>query len=117
MSPLKKLIMKSTHAKRFISLLSVIVLAGCAGSTPLEVVQGVFGYVPPPEELTIAEELRSEYERCVKIGQDDNCAQVAFDLVRKVKGLEPRTVPKGVVIILEGDGGHATETTDPETKP
>ncbi len=75
----------------------VVLLSSCG------VVRHLFGYIPPPEETTVSEELRLEFERCEKINKDRNCAQIAFDTVRKVKGLEPRKVPKGVVIILEGD--------------
>ena len=86
------------------------VLIACSGSDALNVTRGLLGYIPPPEETTISEELRLEFERCKKIGTEKNCAQAAYDMVRTVKGLEPRTVPEGIVIILEGDGGHG----DPE---
>lgn len=87
-----------------ITIVSLItVLSGCAGSTPFEVMQGLMGYVPPLEETTVGEELRLEFARCEKIDPNRNCAQIAYDTVRTVKGLDPRTVPKGVVIILEGD--------------
>ncbi len=83
-------------------------LSACADS-PLNAVRGIFGYIPPPPETTISEELQLEYDRCLKLNKEKNCAQAAYDVVRTVKGLEPRKVPKGVVIILEGDGGHASE--------
>jgi len=89
--------------KKTFILLFALLLSACAAESPLQVLQGVLGYIPPPEETSIAEELRSEFERCERVDPDRNCAQIAFDMVRKVKGLEPRTVPKGVVIILEGD--------------
>ena len=78
-------------------------LSACADSNPLKIIQGILGYIPPPEETSIAEELRSEFIRCEKIDPNRNCAQIAYDMVRTVKGLEPRKVPKGVVIILEGN--------------
>ena len=84
-------------------------LTACAGSGPVPFIGALFGYTPPPEETTIAEELKLEYDRCMKIGEEENCAQWAYDIVRKVKGLEPRAVPKGVVIILEGDGNVEKE--------
>jgi|GEM_PF-3194474 len=86
-------------------------LSSCSGKIPI--LGDLFGYTPPPEELTVSEELQQEYDRCMKIGREKNCAQWAFDIVRRVKGLEPRTVPKGVVIILEGDGGHGREDEKP----
>ncbi len=86
-----------------------LVLFGCSGQEALDVTRGLLGYIPPPENTTISEELRLEYQRCLKIGVSKKCAQDAYDVVRKVKGLEPRKVPEGIVIILEGDGGHSSE--------
>ncbi len=84
-------------------LLFATILTACADSNPLQVMQGILGYIPPPEETTIAEELKLEFDRCEMIDPNRNCAQIAYDVVRTVKGLEPRKVPEGVVIILEGD--------------
>lgn len=89
--------------KKILSLLLVVILTSCADSTPFQVLRGILGYIPPPEETSIAEELKSEFERCEKIDRNRNCAQIAYDMIRTVKGLEPRKVPEGVVIILEGD--------------
>ena len=83
--------------KILLVLFLVLFLSSCG------FVRHIFGYIPPPEETTVSEELQLEFARCEKINKDRNCAQIAFDTVRKVKGLEPRKVPKGVVIILEGD--------------
>jgi len=80
-----------------------LVLSGCADKTPFQALQSLMGYVPPPIETTVGEELVLEFKRCEKIDPNRNCAQIAYDMVRTVKGLEPRKVPKGVVIILEGD--------------
>lgn len=95
--------------KRIIIVCFGFMLSACADTSPLQVMQGLLGYTPPPEQTTISEELQLEYDRCLKIDAERNCAQAAYDVVRRVKGLEPRTVPKGVVIILEGDGGHGTD--------
>ncbi|MET1256529.1 hypothetical protein [Aliikangiella maris] len=96
--------------KKLAVTLLILGLSACAkNGTPLDFMRGLFGYTPPPEETTISEELKLEYQRCKKVGVDKNCAQAAYDVVRKVKGLEPRTIPKGVVIILEGDGGHGEQ--------
>jgi len=84
-------------------ILMTLLLSACSTGTPLQFFQGLFGYIPPPDETSIAQELRSEFERCERVNPNRHCAQIAYDIVRKVKGLEPRTVPKGVVIILEGD--------------
>ncbi|WP_444995597.1 hypothetical protein [Aliikangiella sp. IMCC44359] len=97
--------------KKVVFLLACMGLSACADNSPVEIAQGLLGYTPPPEKTTISEELRFEYQRCMKIGSNKNCAQAAYDVVRKVKGLEPRTIPKGIVIILEGDGGH-TDSQD-----
>ena len=72
----------------------------------LDIARHLLGYTPPPEPTSIGEELALEFERCNKIDPERNCAQIAFDMVRNVKGLEPRRIPEGIVIILEGDGGH-----------
>ncbi len=101
--------------KKVVVLLIVILLTACADPTPLKVMQGLLGYVPPPEETTISEELKLEFERCEMIDPNRNCAQIAYDVVRTVKGLEPRKVPKGVVIILEGDV-DLKSSKDEETK-
>ena len=88
-------------------LIALIILlglvTGCADKTPFQALQGLMGYVPPPEETTVGEEMLLEFKRCERIDPNRNCAQIAYDMVRTVKGLEPRKVPKGVVIILEGD--------------
>lgn len=89
--------------KNLLAIITVLFLSACADSTPFQVLQGLLGYTPPPEETTVGQELQLEFARCEKIDSDRNCAQIAYDTVRTVKGLEPRTVPKGVVIILEGD--------------
>jgi len=90
---------------RKIILISLVIgLSACANSGKIPILGDLFGYTPPPEELSVGEELKLEYDRCMKIGEEENCAQWAFDIVRRVKGLEPRSVPKGIVIILEGDG-------------
>jgi len=92
--------------KKLWIIFTILLLSSCAADSnisPLKIMQGVFGYIPPPEETTIGEELILEFKRCEKIDSDRNCAQLAYDMVRTVKGLEPRKVPKGVVIILEGD--------------
>ncbi|TQV74718.1 hypothetical protein FLL45_07080 [Aliikangiella marina] len=94
--------------RKIILATSIVGLAACSQTGKIPILGDLFGYTPPPEELSIAEELKAEYDRCMKIGEEENCAQWAFDIVRKVKGLEPRAVPKGVVIILEGDGNVGT---------
>jgi hypothetical protein len=88
---------------RLVVIFFVVTLSGCADKTPFQVLQGIMGYQPPPLETTVGEELVLEFKRCEKIDRNRNCAQIAYDMVRTVKGLEPRKVPKGVVIILEGD--------------
>ena len=92
-------------------------LLSCADTGPLEVAKGLLGYTPPPKETTVGEEMQLEYDRCMKINPKRNCAQVAYDVVRVVKGLEPRPVPKGIVTILKGDGGHGDDKNDSEDKP
>ena len=94
--------------KKIVTLSLFVGLTACADNSPMDVARGLLGYTPPPEETTISEELQLEYKRCMKIGVEKNCAQAAYDVVRRVKGLEPRVVPEGVVIILEGDGGYGS---------
>ncbi len=98
--------MRKSLKKITLISLTVGLLNACSGQSALDITRALLGYIPPPEETSIGEELKLEYERCVKIGSEPNCAQAAYDVVRTVKGLEPRKVPKGVVIILEGHGGH-----------
>ena len=104
--------------KKIVVLLLALMLTACADSNPLQVLQGILGYIPPPEETTIGEELKLEFKRCEMIDPNRNCAQIAYDMVRTVKGLEPRKVPKGVVIILEGDvdvePSESEDTKQPE---
>jgi hypothetical protein len=102
--------------KKLTVIIMLLLLAGCSSSSPLNVMRGLFGYIEPPPETTIPEELRLEFDRCVKIGKEKNCAQAAYDVVRTVKGLEPRTVPKGFVIILEGDGNSQPSQNNEEQK-
>lgn len=104
--------------KKIAIILVSFSLVSCADTSPLDVARGLLGYIPPPEETTIGEELQLEYDRCIRIGEEKNCAQAAYDVVRVVKGLEPRPVPKGYVIILKGDGGHADpeENSDEQNK-
>lgn len=97
-----------------IILLATLGLSACSG---VEVSPTLAGYIPPPPQTTVSEELKLEYDRCVKLGKKVNCAQAAYDIVRKVKGLEPRKVPEGIVIILRGDGGHGGDSeTDGDDK-
>jgi len=80
----------------------VLLLSACSEKGgALDVVRSLFGYIPPPKKLTLQEEITLEYERCTKIDPQRNCAQIAYDIARKVHGLEPRKVPEGVVIILQ----------------
>ena len=106
--PLEKQLM----LKKTVIILFSLTLASCADTSPLDVARGLLGYTPPPEETTVGEELQLEYDRCMKIDSDRNCAQAAYDVVRVVKGLEPRPVPKGIVIILKGDGGHGDDNNE-----
>jgi len=102
--------------KKAFVLSTSLFLSACSGTSPLQVVQGLLGYIPPPEKTTVGEELKLEFERCEKIDPNRNCAQIAYDVVRKVKGLEPRKVPKGVVIILEGDVKMESEEQEDNKK-
>jgi len=80
----------------------VLLLSACSEKGgALDVVRSLFGYIPPPKKLTLQEEITLEYERCMKVDPKRNCGQIAYDVARKVHGLEPRKVPEGVVIILQ----------------
>ena len=87
--------------KASIYLMIGVSLLSCGVMSTFEVAPHMAGYVEPPEETTILEELKLEFRRCIKVDSDRNCAQLAYDVVRRVKGLEPRTVPKGIVIIFQ----------------
>ena len=95
--------MKRLNMKKIVVLLFSLLLSSCADVSPLQVMQGILGYIPPPNKTTVGEALQLEFDRCEKIDPNRNCAQIAYDVVRTVKGLEERTVPKGIVIILKGD--------------
>jgi hypothetical protein len=98
------------------SLTLTLAISACADSTPLEVTRGLLGYIPPPETTTVSQELRLEYDRCMKIDKSQNCAQKAYDVVRVVKGLEPKPIPKGYVIILKGEGEHLNSKEEKSAK-
>ncbi len=89
--------------KNYLVLFSIVLLSACSNQDTTHIMRDFLGYIPPPAETSIDDELKLEFKRCEKINADRNCAQLAYDIVRKVKGLEPRKVPKGIVIILEGD--------------
>jgi hypothetical protein len=106
-----------------IILLLCSLLAGCQSNNALEITRSLFGYTPPPKKTTVLEELQLEYERCMKIGIEEDCAQAAYDVVRKVKDLDPKVVPKGIVVILQenweetnSDAGKEAEESDQEEK-
>jgi len=97
--------------KLVLFVLFSFLVSSCAETTPFQVLQGLLGYIPPPETTSVGEEMKLEFERCEKINSNRNCAQIAYDMVRTVKGLEARKVPDGVVIILEGNVKMKEETT------
>jgi len=103
--------------KNIFTLLVVLLLSACSGKEAFNFTRAILGYTPPPEETSIGEELKLEFKRCEKIDPNRNCAQIAFDTVRKVKGLEPRKVPKGVVIILEGNVDIRKEQSKDDAVP
>jgi len=99
--------------KKILILILALLLSACAEVTPFQFLQNMLGYIPPPEKMSIADELRAEFERCERVDPNRHCAQIAFDMVRKVRGLDPRTVPKGIVIIFEGDVDLESEYGQP----
>lgn len=105
--------------KRFYYLLLIVFITACANNSSLDVAQQLFGYIPPPERTSILEELQLEYDRCMRIGIEENCAQAAYDTVAKVRGLEPRIVPKGFVTILRENSSvkdDQQQESDTDTK-
>ncbi len=103
--------------KNLLVVLSILLLSACSGKDAFNFTRALLGYTPPPEETTIGEELRLEFKRCEKEDPNRNCAQIAYDTVRKVKGLDPRKVPKGVVIILEGNVDMKEEEAEKKPVP
>ncbi len=74
----------------------------------------LFGYIPPPEQTTVLQELTREYDRCVADkGDEVGCRQIAYDMVRKVKGMDRQPLPPGVVIIREENGTVIREVPVP----
>lgn len=101
---------------RLILLSIAFVLAGCTAKeaikTPVNIIGMLFGAVPPPEQTTVLQELTKEYDLCVADGGGPECAQVAYSTVRKVKGLEDKPLPEGVVIVRK-DGETVVEQNPP----
>lgn len=94
-----------------LSLILILMLGGClinCTGTPVDVADEPYGYVSPPADTSVSQELKQEYARCMRVNKNDNCAQQAYDIVRRLKGLEPLTVPKGIVTILR-EGGVSDE--------
>lgn len=89
--------------KQSVSFALLFGLSACATSDPIDVSSRPIGYEPPPEKNTIIDELKLEYQRCIKLSRKTNCAQAAYDVVRVVKGLESKKIPQGYVLILQGD--------------
>lgn len=84
-------------------LLYSFCLSACAQVSPFVVMQRLLGYIPPPVETSVGEELKREFQRCEKIDPTRNCVRIAIDVVRAAKGLDKRRTQKGTVTILEGD--------------
>jgi len=103
--------------KKILVVLTILFLSACSGKDAFNFTRALLGYTPPPEETSIGEELKLEFKRCERVDPNRNCAQIAYDTVRKVKGLEPRTVPKGVVIILEGNVDIKEKESDKQQVP
>ncbi len=105
MVELTKFLTTKPHIRQSLPILFILgvcwLLVSCKGNDTLDIARSLLGYTPPPEKTTVLEELQLEYERCMKIGIEEDCAQAAYDVVRKVKGLDPKVVPKGIVTILQ----------------
>ena len=90
---------------RQLLLIGALCLTACTvkeGATNTVNVLGMlFGAMPPPEQTTVLQELTREYDRCKAAGGGDECAQEAYAMVRKVKGMPEKPLPEGVVIIRE----------------
>lgn len=92
-------------------------LAACSSQQAKQsakIAQALMGYTPPPQEVSVLDELRAEYKKCVQLEGDSDCAQKAYDRVRAIKGLDPKPLPKGHVVITreEEEGAAAEEDSD-----
>ncbi len=89
-----------------------LVLAACSSQQAKQsakIAQALMGYTPPPQEVSVLDELRAEYKKCVQLEGDPDCAQKAYDRVRDIKGLDPKPLPKGHVIITREDEDAAAD--------
>lgn len=106
--------------RRFL-LLVVVLLSACTAKeaikTPVNIIGMLFGAVPPPEQTTVLQELTKEYDLCVAEGGGPECAQIAYSTVRKVKGLDEKQLPKGVVIIRREGQTVVEQQEEPATPP
>ena len=86
-------------------MLSAVLLSGCTAKelirAPLSVVRGLVGYVPPPPQTSMLEELNQAYDMCRASGGGDECVREAYEAAQLAKGIEQKPVPKGTVVVRE----------------
>lgn len=94
-------------------IIVLLLLEGCTRAqvkmamTPFQM---LFGYVPPPQQTTVLQEITKEYDMCMAIRDNpQTCAQEAYDTVRVAKGMDKKPIPEGVVIVREEDGAVIKE--------
>lgn len=62
---------------------------------PLSFFQALIGYVPPPQQTSVLQELRAEHERCTAAGGSEAaCMDEAYALVRKLKKIDQPELPQ-----------------------
>ncbi len=88
--------------------LLLLLLTACTREqvqTGMMVPRMLFGYLPPPEQTTVLQEMTKAYDMCMAAKSDaPGCTQEAYDTVRVAKGLEREPIPEGIVIIREENG-------------
>lgn len=93
-------------------MLSAVLLSGCTAKqaikTPVNILGALFGYTPP--QTTMLEELNQAYEMCKASGGGEECVQEAYQTAQQAKGITPKALPKGTVIVRE-----VKETTGEKT--
>ncbi|WP_144392363.1 hypothetical protein [Pleionea sediminis] len=111
--------MKMTLRANFFlsSMFGVLILAGCANQSALDVTRMLFGYIEPPKAESVMDSMKREYNRCLAIDSDRDCVQIAYDKVRVTQGLDPKPIPKGYVVIVQEEMNKPASTEESESDP
>ncbi|NVJ60706.1 MAG: hypothetical protein HWE27_09950 [Gammaproteobacteria bacterium] len=113
---------KQFNVKSFVIITSIIVTllysTGCANGRGLDMARALFGYVEPPEAETVMQAMQREYNLCMKVEAKPECVQLAYDKVRVTKGLDPKPIPRGYVVIVQEEfDGKDESSEEPSEEP